>query len=293
MTTNYDINIPGIGKVIADDLVKVIDAEEERKNPPKHSWRVAPSSLADDCTAKLWYKYRWAKLDKIEGRMLRLFRDGSEAEDDFVSILQNNGWTVYDKDPARVERGVKNPQYRIKDFNGHLSGYLDGIGSHPIFTQGLWVLLEFKTFNEKNFKLWRSKGVRESHPKYYGQACLYMKYYNLPWCLMMGKNKNDSEIAFEVIMRNDGYAEELLRKAHTIVNSRSRPGRIAESGAHHKCKYCPMAGVCHYGEPVEISCRSCANCFAVEDGNFACSIYGPIPNEEAIKTACSQHTPIR
>src|SRR6478752_9090191 len=101
MTTNYDINIPGIGKVIAEDLVKVIDAEEERANPPKHSWRVSPSSLADPCTAKLWYKYRWVKLDKSEGRMLRLFRDGATAENEFVSLLRSVGWTVFDTDPAR------------------------------------------------------------------------------------------------------------------------------------------------------------------------------------------------
>lgn len=290
---NYDINIPGMAKVIAEDMAKEVVQSKEAENTPRYRWRVPPSIIAGSCKAYLWYLFRWAKLEKIDGRMLQLFDDGAKAEDDFVTVLRRIGWTVYEHDPERKKRNVKNPQFQVKDFDGHLKGFLDGIGSHPAKTGGMNWLLEFKTFNTKRFGEWSRKGVRQSDPKYYGQVCLYMKYYQLPFCLLMGKNKDTSEIAFEVVVRNDTEADEMLRTVDTVINSRVRPARIAENPTHHKCKICPLIGVCHFGEPVDVSCRSCQFCYAGPNETFICERYGTIPGEAEIKAACGDYMAIK
>lgn len=296
----YDLTIPGTDEVLCRDMQATMDANSSEDSPPRHSWRVTPSNLGAECAAQLWYKFRWTTLRAIPGRIARLFETGHESEHRFVAILRRMGWQVWDKDPAAVEKIASdperykhmNPQFKVSDFAGHLSGYLDGIGSHPIFTRGANVLLEFKTANEKNFRILVSKGVRVWSPKYYAQACIYMFYYNLPWTLFMVENKNDSEIVYRVVMRDDAHAREKLGLADTIVNSRSRPAKIAMSAAHHKCKFCDFVDQCHYDKPADVNCRSCQHCFAIEGGKFACDLYGPNIPEDTIKIGCLNHKSI-
>lgn len=286
----YDLTIPGTTELLEKDLAEMTDDNSAFDNPPRHSWRVSPSNLGGDCVAQLWYKYRWAKLVKIGGKLARLFQVGHDAEPKLVAILRRMGWTVWDEDPAR--KGKPNPQYNVKDFDGHLSGYLDGIGSHPLYTMGVNVNLEFKTSNDKNFAILKSKGVRIWQPKYYTQACLYMFYYNLPWTLFMVENKNTSEIVFRIVMRDDGHAREKLAIGHTVVNSRSRPAKIAMSAAHHKCKFCDFVDQCHYDQPCEKSCRACRHGFAAPGGEWGCDRYGsPIP-ANVVVTGCDDFTSI-
>lgn len=287
-----DITRPGVTTLLAATIAG--EAEKASQAPSKHSWRVSPSSIGDECVAKLWYKFRWAKLGSFDGRMQRLFGRGHAEEEKLVAILKSIGWTVKDVDEAKVAEGKHMVQFGIKLFEGHLTGYLDGIGWHPVHTAGLAVLLEFKTYNTKRFAILKVKKCKVSDFKYYVQACIYMREYNLPWCLFVAVNKDDDELYFEIIPRDDATAEQHYRTAHTIVHSKARPARIAQSPTYFKCKNCTFVDICHNGAPVDINCRSCQHATAVAGGKFHCGKWDAIiPNQEAVEAACPEHTPIK
>ncbi len=289
---NYDVNMTGVRKLLADRVIAEINANTVEDNPPRHSWRVKPSSLGGECTAQEWYAWRWVKREIHDGRILRLFKRGHGAEHRFTAMLRRAGWTVEDIDPERA--GSKFPQFNVKLFHGHLSAYLDGKGSHPEYTGGQKILLEFKTYNTKRFSaLVNGKGLQIEDPKYYGQVVIYMKEHNLPWCLFLAENKNDDDLHVEIIQRDDVTATSLLNKAHTIITSKVRPARIAQSPAFHKCKYCHFNEICHNGAPVEKNCRSCLNCVPTYDGKFHCEKWNGVIPADVIETNQPCHDPVK
>lgn len=290
---NYDVSIPGIRSLISERIIEEINANSSASNPPRHSWRISPSSLGSECVAHEWYKWRAVKKEVFDGRMSRLFKRGHNSENRFVPMLADAGWTVRAVDPARANSF--NQQYKVTDFGGHMSGYLDAIGSHPEYSGGTDILLEFKTYNTKRFSIVKNsqKGLKIEDPKYYGQICIYMMKYNLPWCLFFGENKNDDDIHIDIILRDDKTADELMRRAHTIITSKVRPARIAESPAFFACKYCLFVDICHHGAPVENHCRSCLNCTPIEGGNFYCEKWKTAIPKDAVLSPQPCHEPVR
>lgn len=278
----------GATEKLSAEIKEAINKFYEDNQETRHSNRVSPSNLGEECAAKLWYDRRWVSPpEKHDGRMVRLFQRGHDEEAKIVKMLRNAGWTVREIDPATGK------QYSILDFNGHLKGKLDGIGSHPEFTNGVDILLEFKSYNTKRFSVITHKPLKTEDPKYYGQIVLYMMYYNLPACLFFPVNKNDDDIHPLVFTRDDKFAKELLNKADTIINSRVRPARIAESPAYWKCKSCRHIDVCHRNKPVLINCRSCENCYPTENGKFYCSRWDNVIPDEAIPQGCNYHKPVQ
>lgn len=327
---SVDITVPGVASLIAEKVREGIDAKTMEANPPKYSWRVKPSDLANDCVAALWYAFRWAKLPTYDARTARLFQRGHKAEAGLVGYLRADGWEVreYEKrlcydansdtyiavewdaeipapfvdvhlDDAHIIRAKRRDewllrQYRVKDFGGHLSGYLDGIARHPLLSAGKWVMLEFKTYATGRFTKLIEKTVRINDPKYYGQIVLYLKYRSeLAWCLFLAVCKNDDNLHVEIIGRDEGRSNDLLKIADTVVNSKARPARVAESAAYWKCKSCEFVGVCHHGQAPDISCRSCIYATAIDEGKFKCDKWAAtIPGEKEIRAACPAYSPI-
>lgn len=325
-----DITQPGIAKLLADTLKTAIDNNSAADNPPKFSWRVSPSSLGDECVARQWFKFRWAASVEKPGRINRLFNRGNGREDYFTALLRREGWEIRDYqqrlcyrkednkyfawdwetdfsnsgyedvscDPWHIAEAFRRDkwllrQWKVIDFNKHLSGYFDGKGRHPVYTQNQWIMVEYKTYNTKRFSTVYAHGVKKSDYKYYVQVCLGLKKLDLPWCLFLAENKNDDDIYPEVIMRDDATADRFLTTAHTIITSKARPARFAQSPTHFECKTCDYRGPCHLGEPVARNCRSCRNCTAADGGKFFCDKWQAIiPDENAILAACPNHEPI-
>lgn len=328
--TMQDIRAPGVATQLALQIKTAIDNNSEADGPPRYSWRVSPSSLGDECVARLWHKFRWTTRAQKPGRINRIFKRGHGREDYFTALLRRDGWEVRDyaqrliygeasdlyqaidwdapvpvgytdvhQDPAHIAECHKRDkwllkQWRLVKFNGHVSGYSDGKARHPIYTDGQWIGVEYKTYNTKRFSaLYAAKSVKTVDYEYYVQVVTYLKEFDLPWCLFLAENKNDDDIYPEIIPRDDAVADQKLTTAHTVITSKAMPAKFAQSPAHHVCKYCDYVGPCHNGVPVDVNCRSCQHCVATDGGKFKCEKWNAvIPGEKEILAACPHHLPV-
>jgi len=150
-----------------------------------HRNHLGASEMGEECWRKLWYGFRWTKLEWHSGRMMRLFNVGHSAEPRFVAYLRGIGFEVrehsqqlwyssqlneykaidWDADlsggvgsfepvdnPFHIKRaesyGIKVNQYRISGAKGHYGGSLDGLCKAPSryqLSEDIIFLNEFKT----------------------------------------------------------------------------------------------------------------------------------------------------
>jgi len=275
-----DLTIPGAARLLADRVQAAV--EDTTALPGKHSWRIKVSALGGECVAKQWYAFRWVAKRDIPGKLARIFDDGNVYEPRIVDWLKRSGWMIEDKDPSKI--GTRFEQWNFKALDGHISAFLDGIGSHPEFTQGVRILVEAKSYNKRRFGLLvGKKSVKAADYEYYTQICCYMEAYNLPYCVFFCVCKDDADLYVEIVPRDPATAERALRIATTVKDSRARPGRVAETPSFHICKHCDFVGVCHLGETPERNCRSCVNAVPIAGGKFGCMAFNEvIPNEKHI-----------
>lgn len=229
----------------------------DKDNSPRYY--LGLSGLGDDCKRAVWYDFRKVAIKKFCSRMRRLFRRGDREEYTFMWLLRGIGFTVYEKD----ENGK---QFKVTDFEGHLSGSMDGVGEAP---DEFWLdgnepepfLLEYKSYNDKRFEELKSKGVQVSDPKYYTQCIGYMGYNDLRLALFCAVNKNTDELWFEVVLLQKPTFRRTVALAEYIIGSQEPPERISNNPSWWKCKNtkfkCAFYDVCHGGKESDRNCHSC------------------------------------
>jgi len=97
-------------------IQSLIDATHKSAQEPPRP-HLGPSILGHPCDRKLWLSFRWAVIEKFEGRILRVFRRGLNEEAIVVSDLRKIGMDV---------QSTGANQSRV-DFGKHGSGSIDGI----------------------------------------------------------------------------------------------------------------------------------------------------------------------
>ena len=259
-----------------------------------HRNHLGASEIGHPCSAKAWGKFRWLKKEKFSGRMLRLFKRGHFEEPKFIQQLRGIGFDfrefaeppLYTWDGDSLATVKEGKQFRIVGCNGHFGGSLDGMTMAPA-RYGIEkpMLVEFKTHNEKSFtKLAGSKdkstgarkfvtgtnGVRINKPVHFSQMCAYGRSYSFEYALYVAVNKDSDELYFEIVPLDWNHADDLFRKAASIIASQEQPGKIAQTETFFECKYCDLVGICHRGELPEKNCRSCIHALPIEGGQWFC-----------------------
>ena len=219
----------------------------------KHRDHLGISIIGEECSRKIWYGFRWCKLEDFSARMRRLFARGHSEEDKFIKLLFGVGFKIFQHDPKTGK------QYKLSGCNGHYGGSGDSVGIIPEFPDTP-ILLEFKTHNDKSFKELKEKGVALSKPQHMDQMNGYGRGFNILYGLYCAVNKNDDELYFELIELNHQRGIELENKATDIINSNIAPAKISENPSYWKCKYCNFAKICHDNEAVEKNCRIVSIC---------------------------------
>lgn len=245
------------------------------------------SEIGHPCSRKIWYGFRWVKLQIFAGDMYRLFKRGHDEEPRLIHRLNRIGIHASDIDPATGK------QYRItNDFNRHFGGSLDSILTF------MWrqfaiprMIGEYKTHNDNSFKKHLKEGVMGAKPQHYTQMNIYGKRMGIDYGLYVPVNKNNDKIKAQVVRLDHRQADMYEKKADEIIRSNVPPARIAERDTHPECRGCNFRGICHLKQPIEKNCRSCMHATANPAGGWDCAVfaaYGQIP-ETLIETGCNEH----
>jgi hypothetical protein len=247
-------------------LVWLIDAkfaaDEDEDGMRTH---LGGSILGEKCMRAVWFSFRWAARETLEGRMLRLFARGHREEATVIDLLRRIGATVW----AHGEDGA---QFRISDFGGHLGGELDSVACGlPELPSKLAVLLEIKTHNDKRFKQLQKEGLIKGYPKHYKQAQVYMHKANIKHCLYCAVNKNDDELWFYFFDYDPNIGNQLMMRAETIIFGSGLPPRISETPSWFECTFCIHKQVCFKFEAPKVNCRTCRFSKPERNGTWSCA----------------------
>lgn len=241
------------------------------------------SIIGDKCSRKLWYGFRWViGKSKHSGRLLRLFNRGHLEEPRFIALLLMIGVKI-----SQVDENGK--QFRIKHAWDHFGGSSDGIGYGIPDLPNEYVLLEFKTANDKKFKELISKGVFEWNQTYYIQCQIYMYKMGLKRTLFMCVNKNNDELHAEIIELDVNVAEINLAKSQRIISTIEPPDKLRPSVNWFECKFCDYNKVCHNNESYEKTCRTCKNAVICTGGIWFCNLHKKNLNLKEQFEACDQY----
>jgi len=236
------------------------------------------SQIGHSCSRYLWYSFRWCFREHLSNRIHRLFNRGHAEEDIFIENLRYAGVTCY---------GF---QEEITFAYGHGKGHLDGLALNVREAHKAVHLLEFKTMSDKYFKEVKKVGVKKSKPIYYDQCQIYMsKLSNVERTLFCAVNKNDDEYYFERLKLDKDHAKLIEDKAKSIVLSETPPPRIKDDPTWFQCKFCAAADICHHGEKINETCRTCAHMGIEKDGWWSCGLHGIYLSTEQQKLMCSEY----
>jgi hypothetical protein len=225
------------------------------------------SLIGDECSAKLFYGWRWTKKPKFNGQTLRLFNRGHLEEGRFVALILASGMQI-------VQQDETGGQYRVSYLGGHFGSAIDGvvIGCPDMPNPSTPILTEMKTHNDNSFKKLKTAGVKESKWEHYVQQQEYMLYYGLPASLYIAVNKNTDEIWCEIVPFDRETAERYKDRGHIIALSETPPPKLSQDRSFYKCKWCDYRGICHMGDMPEVNCRTCKHSYPLEDGTWRCGL---------------------
>lgn len=266
-------------------MVKLADANHTTLsiiNNRKHEADMRPylggSQLGHSCARYLWYSFRWCYKEYLNNRVHRIFQRGHVEEDFFIENLKYAGVQVYGE------------QKEITFAFGHGKGHIDGLGLNIREAHKAVHLLEFKTMNDKYFKEMKKYGLQKAKKVYYDQCQIYMfKLPNVERTLFCAVNKNDDEYYIERVKLDKPYAEDLERKAKSIVLAEIPPPRMKEDPTWYECKFCSAADICHHGAALNQTCRICANMGIEQDGYWSCGVHGIYLTNSQQKWVCESY----
>lgn len=234
------------------------------KLPQEHRPHMGASLIGHNCDRYIWLTWRWALKPDFDGRMLRLFKAGQDAETRFMQELRDIGAQVWDVDPDSGE------QWRVSAVNGHFGGSLDGVGKNLPEGPKTPAVIECKTHNDKSFKTLLTKAVKAAKPQHYDQMQVYMGLMDLERALYIAENKNDSAVYTEWVHFDKDRFAQLIDRAQRLIESTTPPYRISTDAENFECKYCSMWKHCHGGQAAEANCRTCVHSSPVENGAWRC-----------------------
>jgi CRISPR/Cas system-associated exonuclease Cas4 (RecB family) len=252
--------------------MKPVQEDQIVEEPPRDY--LGMSQLGHDCPRYLWYTFRWAKKKLLTQRQARLFARGHLEEEIVKKDLESWGYKI-----------ISSQQEYAEGF-GHILGHSDALIET---STGSIELLEIKTVASKFWsKLKKSTSLEEYSPEYYAQAVVYLLFEpTAERCLFVFVNKDNDERHYLTVSRNDEKAQELIDRAVDIINDNTIPAKIY-SANYFKCKYCDFYEVCHYGEQVQRTCRTCVNAYPMIDKQWFCDEHSKLLSFEEQRTGCDK-----
>jgi len=267
----------------SDSTVSRIFKSWEAREKPSNSRRLGASQIGRPCDRELWYSFHWAKLNKFEGRMLRLFEKGRTEESWIELDLKEIGVEFLELD---AETGK---QWEFSELGDHFVCKLDGAACGFIEAAATWHVVEIKTANQSAFDKVVKEGCKKAKPEHYAQMITGMGMSGMDRAAYIVVNKNTEEIYFERITMDKTEWKRILQRAKEIIFG-DIPERINESAAWYQCKFCNFNSICHEcGECAAKNCRTCGFATSLEAGGWACDDDNTVIPIEKQKIGCDKH----
>lgn len=259
--------------------VAAIYAAYEAANEPRDGKTIPASQLAEECSRKLWYDFRWAsRPEEHSGRMLRLFETGNMEEQRWIDNLRMIGCEV-------VDRQEDGRQIRVDLCGGHVGGYLDseilGLPEAP----RTWHVGEMKSHNAKSFAALKKEGVQKAKPLHYGQMQVYCHARGRDRAIYMAVCKDTDELYAERIHYDAEYCLRLLAKAERIRDATEPPPGVD----NYTCQWCKHRAICKEDAWPRTNCRTCLYSSPEEGGTWACSRFNKPLSLEEQAAGCPAH----
>ena len=255
-------------------------SHEERQEPPRP--HLGASMLGHPCNRWLWLSFRWAVIEKFEGRILRLFRRGQLEENTIVSDLRSAGLDV---------RNTSANQARV-DFGKHVSGSMDGIIYCGVpEAPNKQHILEAKTHALKSFEELGKSGVKKAKLMHWVQMQVYMLGSKIDRALYFAICKNDDRIYTERVRLEEAVAQKYVERGYKITLSDRMPEPLSSNSSWYECKFCAAHKFCFKSKITkEINCRTCAHSTAIDDSTWRCERHDAdnIPYDWQLK-GCDSH----
>lgn len=242
------------------------------------------SIIGRKCDRQKWYTFHWITRANFPGRVRRLFKRGNDAEANFSEELRSVGVEVIDLDPDTGK------QIEVRDETGHFGGSCDGAGLGIHEAPKTWHVLEYKTHNDKSFKLLCKLGVQKAKPEHWVQMQIYMHFMGLERAFYMAENKNDSELYQERVYYDVAAALGFVARAKRIIESAEPLEKISDDPSWHECRFCDHHETCHGTRIPERNCRTCLHSSPItsgeDKGKWYCHQYKIFLDTDRQKRGC-------
>lgn len=230
----------------AEKVKELVDEAilKKQEQKPRRKY-IGASSLGDQCSRKIQYRYMNVPIDEgkdFPPRTLRIFALGHILEDEIAEMIKDAGFDLRTSKKDGSQFGFSVADDQIK---GHIDGVICG-GPVDFDYPCLW---ECKTANDKKFNEFVRNGVAKANPVYAAQVALYQAYMDLADnpALFTVYNKNTSEIYYEWVPFNAELAQRTSDKAANILTA-TKAGdilpRIAQNADFFVCKMCEFQQKC-------------------------------------------------
>ncbi|MDR5008272.1 oxidoreductase [Agrobacterium fabacearum] len=266
--------------------VSAIYRAYEQTNEQRDGKTIPAGQLADECSRKLFYEFRWTTPHaEIDGRTLRIFETGNIEESRWIDNLRMIGCEV-------VDRQDDGRQIRVDLCDGHVGGYLDteilGLPEAP----KNWHVGEIKSHNLKSFTALKKDGVKKSKALHYGQMQIYMHARGRDRAIYLAVCKDNDELYAERINYDIEYSLRLLAKADRIIEAHEPPAKLHEDPSAKmafECGWCKHRGICHEDAWPRSNCRTCIYSSPEAGGIWSCSRFNKPLSLAEQKEGCSAH----
>ena len=163
-----------------------------------------------------------------------LFERGHREEAILIEYLTKIGIEVITKHRATGE------PIGFEDYEGAFQGHVDAMAK----LDDQWMVVEFKTHNDKSFKDLVKKQVRDAKLTHYAQIQIYMHYLKVQCALYLAVNKNDDSLYHEFIDYDPEQAEYYAERAGIIIRTTEPLERACLDPTYYLSRFCRFKEAC-------------------------------------------------
>lgn len=256
-------------KVLVDGIKALLDIAALQARNEETRRYIGASGIGVECQAYQALSLRGFKSVDPDAKLARIFRDGHRIEDMVVEDLVAAGLTVEAVNP---ETGK---QWRYTANDGHHIANLDGFVTAPGAQR---MTLEIKSMNKDSFTKFVTKGLKESHPRYYAQMQdgIYLANLNsvaVSQGMMVAYCKDNSSYHVEIITADRDFINtKIIKVVRDVMDGGAK--RVSKYEKAYDCATCFKREACWHPEKVTAThCSQCAHSVPGLGGSWWCNVY--------------------